>query len=60
MLPNVLHDAQKAAKKFAALGYPVKEIIGDYESWVEYKYPLEFDRKVKNKGFPFDLGAFRA
>lgn len=33
--------AQKAAKKFASLGYPVKELVGGYEGWVEQKYPVE-------------------
>jgi len=30
--------AQKAAKKFASLGYPVKEIAGGFKSWKE-TYP---------------------
>jgi rhodanese-related sulfurtransferase len=33
--------SQKAAKKFASLGYPVKEIIGGYDAWVDHKYPVE-------------------
>ena len=33
--------AQKAAKKFASLGYPVKEIVGGFEEWKEHKYPIE-------------------
>lgn len=33
--------SQKAAKKFASLGYPVKEIVGGYDGWVEKKYPVE-------------------
>lgn len=33
--------AQKAAKKFASLGYPVKEIVGGYELWAEGKNPIE-------------------
>lgn len=32
---------QKAAKKFASLGYPVKEVVGGYESWKDHKYPIE-------------------
>lgn len=32
---------QKAAKKFASLGYPVKEIVGGYELWSEGKNPIE-------------------
>ncbi len=32
---------QKAAKKFASVGYPVKEIVGGYNSWVEEGYPVE-------------------
>lgn len=32
--------SQKAAKKFASLGYPVKEIVGGYESWVEEGFPV--------------------
>lgn len=31
---------QKAAKKFAMAGYPVKEIVGGYKSWEEEKYPI--------------------
>lgn len=27
--------AQKAALKFASLGYPVKEMVGGYEAWVK-------------------------
>lgn len=33
--------SQKAAKKFAALGYPVKEIKGGFKSYEEYSYPIE-------------------
>ena len=34
--------SQKAAKKFASLGYPVKEIAGGYKAWIEeYKFPVE-------------------
>jgi rhodanese-related sulfurtransferase len=33
--------SQKAAKKFASLGYPVKEIVGGYEEWVAEKNPVE-------------------
>jgi rhodanese-related sulfurtransferase len=33
--------AQKAAKKFASLGYPVRELVGGYEGWVEGKFPVE-------------------
>lgn len=32
---------QKAAKKFASSGYPVKEIVGGYKSWQEGGYPVE-------------------
>lgn len=32
---------QKAAKKFASLGYPVKEIVGGYAEWVAEKNPVE-------------------
>ncbi len=32
---------QKAAKKFASLGYPVKEIVGGMQSWKEAQYPIE-------------------
>lgn len=31
----------KAAKKFAQLGYPVKEIKGGFKSWEEADYPIE-------------------
>lgn len=33
--------SQKAAKKFASLGYPVKEIVGGFEEWKKDKYPIE-------------------
>lgn len=33
--------SQKAAKKFASLGYPVKEMVGGFEEWKEHKYPIE-------------------
>jgi len=33
--------AQKAAKKFASLGYPVKEIVGGFQSWKNDKFPVE-------------------
>ena len=32
---------QQAAKKFASLGYPVKEIMGGYEEWKREGYPVE-------------------
>lgn len=32
---------QKAAKKFASLGYPVKEIVGGYQSWKQANLPIE-------------------
>ncbi len=33
--------SQKAAKKFASLGYPVKEVKGGFTTWKEYNYPVE-------------------
>ena len=33
--------SQKAAKKFASLGYPVKEVKGGFKSWQEHDYPIE-------------------
>lgn len=33
--------SQKAAKKFAGLGYPVKEVEGGFKAWEEHKYPVE-------------------
>jgi rhodanese-related sulfurtransferase len=33
--------AQKAAKKFASLGYPVKEMVGGFDEWKASKYPVE-------------------
>lgn len=33
--------AQKAGKKFASLGYPVKEMVGGFEEWKNHKYPIE-------------------
>jgi len=32
---------QKAAKKFASLGYPVKEIVGGFEEWKKGGNPVE-------------------
>jgi rhodanese-related sulfurtransferase len=32
--------AQKAAKKFATLGYPVKEMKGGFDSWKSHHYPI--------------------
>lgn len=32
--------AEKAAMKFASLGYPVKEMAGGYEEWKTDKYPI--------------------
>ncbi len=33
--------SQKAAKKFASLGYPVKEIRGGFKSYKEHSYKIE-------------------
>ena len=33
--------AQKAARKFALLGYPVKEVVGGFAAWRDHKYPVE-------------------
>lgn len=33
--------SQKAGKKFASLGYPVKEIRGGFKSYEEHSYPIE-------------------
>lgn len=33
--------SQKAARKFASLGYPVKEIKGGFKSYKERGYPIE-------------------
>lgn len=33
--------AQKAARKFASLGYPVKEIMGGFELWASHQNPIE-------------------
>jgi rhodanese-related sulfurtransferase len=33
--------AQRAARKFASLGYPVKEMTGGFDAWKEKKYPVE-------------------
>jgi rhodanese-related sulfurtransferase len=32
---------QLAGKKFASLGYPVKEMRGGFQAWKEQKYPIE-------------------
>jgi len=33
--------SQKAAKKFASQGYPVKEVKGGFKAWEEHNYPIE-------------------
>jgi rhodanese-related sulfurtransferase len=33
--------SQKASRKFASLGYPVKEISGGFKAWVDHSYPIE-------------------
>lgn len=33
--------SKKACIKFASLGYPVKEMTGGFEAWVQHKYRLE-------------------
>ena len=33
--------SKKAAKKFASLGYPVKDIQGGFKAWEEHNYPVE-------------------
>lgn len=33
--------SQKAAKKFATLQYPVKEIVGGFQAWKNLNYPIE-------------------
>lgn len=33
--------AQKAAKKFASLGYPVKEMVGGFSEWQRDGHPIE-------------------
>jgi len=33
--------SQKAAKKFASLGYPVKEVKGGFKAWEEHNYSVE-------------------
>lgn len=33
--------SQKAAKKFASLGFPVKEVEGGFKEWVSHNYPVE-------------------
>lgn len=33
--------SQKACRKFASLGYPVKDIKGGFKSWKEHNYPIE-------------------
>lgn len=35
------NGATRAALAFAALGYPVKEMIGGYEYWVREGYPVQ-------------------
>lgn len=44
--------AKKAGKRFASLGYPVKEIVGGFDSWKEHgstpghehEYPIEVSK----------------
>jgi rhodanese-related sulfurtransferase len=33
--------SQKAAKKFASLGYPVKDVKGGFKAWEEHNYPVK-------------------
>ncbi len=33
--------SQKAAKKFAIFGYPVKEVKGGFKAWKDHAYPIE-------------------
>jgi len=33
--------SQKAAQKFASLGYPVKDMKGGFKAWEEHDYPVE-------------------
>lgn len=33
--------SEKAARKFASLGYPSKDMIGGFDSWEEAGYPVE-------------------
>ena len=40
--------SQKAAKKFASLGYPVKEIKGGFKSYEEHSYPIEKTNSSKD------------
>ena len=40
---------EKAAKKFASLGYPVKVIAGGFEEWKKLKNPIEKSHKPKAK-----------
>lgn len=41
----VCHLAAKAALKFAEAGYPVMEMDGGWDSWVEHQLPVEKGRK---------------
>jgi len=34
-------SGQKAASKFAAAGYPVKEMRGGFQAWKDHNYPTE-------------------
>lgn len=40
---------EKAAKKFASLGYPVKVIAGGFNEWKKHKNPVEKSPKQKGK-----------
>ena len=33
--------SQKAAKKFADFGYPVKEVEGGFKAWEDHNYPVD-------------------
>ncbi len=39
--------SQKAAKKFATLGYPVKEMKGGFKAWKNHHYPIEPEQSAK-------------
>ena len=38
---NLCNLSQQACLKFAALGYPVKEMKGGFTGWKDYNYPVE-------------------
>lgn len=51
--------ATKAAARLAALGHPVKEMLGGFEYWVREGHPLEGDAVGQGRYLPDESGLVR-